>query len=80
MSGSALEQYCREALQWMIEDDAADMITVEATWNPRAMGRLDIDIFIYREARLIWSKSYPMVWAAVQSRGGLSALRPSIAG
>jgi phage gp46-like protein len=60
------EQYCRDALQWMISDDAADVVTVEATWNAQARGRLDIDVFIYREARLIWSKSYPMIWAAVQ--------------
>jgi phage gp46-like protein len=63
------EQYCREALQWMLDDDAADMLEIDAVWNQYQPGRLDIDINIYREARLIWSKSYPFVWAAVQ-RGG----------
>lgn len=60
------ELYCREALAWMIEDDAADVITVEALWSERVRGMLTIEIAIYREARLIWTKAYPLVWAAVQ--------------
>jgi phage gp46-like protein len=59
------EFYTRRALQWMLDDDVADQIVVVATWVE--MGRLDIEVSIYREARLIFSKPYPLVWAQVQA-------------
>jgi phage gp46-like protein len=58
------EFYAREALQWMLDDEVADQIDVVAAWTAR--GRLDIDVKIYREARLILSKPYPLIWAEVQ--------------
>jgi phage gp46-like protein len=59
------EFYTREALQWMLDDEVADEIDVTAEWVDR--GRLDVDVKIYRDARLIFSKPYPLVWAEVQN-------------
>jgi phage gp46-like protein len=59
------EFYTREALQWMLDDNVADQITASAEW--RQMGVLTIAVYIYREARLIFSKPYPMVWAKAQA-------------
>lgn len=61
------EEYCREALEWLITDDVADLVTVDATWSERVRGMLMIEIGIYRAQQLVWSKSYPWVWAAVQA-------------
>ena len=58
------EFYAREALQWMLDDEAADQIDVTATWVER--GRLDVEVAIYREGKLIFSKPYPLIWAEVQ--------------
>ncbi len=40
--------YCREALQWMLEDNVATAIDVEAEWNTQEQipGRLDVLIGI----------------------------------
>lgn len=59
------EAYTREALQWMLDDGAADQIDVTATWAE--LGRLDVEVGIYREARLIFARPYPLIWASVQA-------------
>jgi phage gp46-like protein len=58
------EFYTREALKWMLDDEVADRIDVNAEWSER--GRLDVAVAIYREARLIFSKPYPLIWQAVR--------------
>jgi phage gp46-like protein len=56
------EFYTREALQWMIDDDVSDQIDVAAAWVER--GRLDIEVAIWRAARLIFSKPFAIEWQA----------------
>jgi phage gp46-like protein len=58
------EFYAREALQWMIDDEVCDRIDVTATWVER--GRLDLEVTIYRDARRIFSKPFPLVWQEVR--------------
>jgi phage gp46-like protein len=60
------EQYAAEALQWMVDDDVADSITVAAAWSRQTPGMLMIEVGLYRDARLVWSKPFPWVWQAVQ--------------
>ena len=38
------EQYCREALQWLIDDGIASTVTVFGSWLRRGVLALDIDI------------------------------------
>jgi phage gp46-like protein len=40
--------YCVEALQWLLDDDIAAAVNVQAAWNPDTLGRLDITIAISR--------------------------------
>src|SRR5262252_2437053 len=48
------EEYCREALQWMLDDDVADSVQVTASWAPiEAPGRLDVDVLISRDRAVL---------------------------
>jgi phage gp46-like protein len=56
------EDYCREALQWMLDDDVADSVEVVAAWNTRAPGRLDVDVTIIRDRNVLLKRSYSWAW------------------
>jgi phage gp46-like protein len=57
-----VEDYCREALAWMLEDDVADSVQVAAQWNPRAPGRLDVDVVISRARAVLLHRSFSWAW------------------
>jgi phage gp46-like protein len=64
--------YSEEALAWMIADQVADRVEVIAEWSQATRGRLDLQVNIYRDGKLIFSKPYPIAWAAtVPPIGGL---------
>lgn len=56
------EEYCREALQWMLDDDVADTVEVTAAWNPRAPGRLDVDVTITRARNQLLKRHFSWAW------------------
>jgi phage gp46-like protein len=66
------EEYCREALQWMLDDDAADQIDVAAAWAEQGgvlvqqgssvLGHLQISIDIWRKGERILSRTYGSYW------------------
>lgn len=56
------EDYCREALQWMIDDDVADSIEVTAAWAAGAPGRLDVDVVIMRDRAVLLHRHYSWAW------------------
>jgi phage gp46-like protein len=56
------EDYCREALQWMLDDDVADTVDVVAAWNTEAPGRLDVSVTITRQRALLLKRSYSWAW------------------
>jgi phage gp46-like protein len=56
------EDYCREALQWMIEDDIADTIAITAAWAGSAPGRLEVEVIIARERKVLLTRSYSWAW------------------
>jgi phage gp46-like protein len=56
------EDYCREALQWMLDDQVADSIDVTAAWNSAAPGRLDVGVVISRERNILLSRDYSWAW------------------
>jgi phage gp46-like protein len=70
------EEYCREALQWMLDDDVADSIEVSAAWAPGAPGRLDVDVAIARDRAVLLRRHFSWAWrqlyqhTALQSEGG----------
>jgi phage gp46-like protein len=55
------EDYCREALAWMLEDDVADTVEVTAEWST-SPGRLDVDVVITRERRELLHRSFSWAW------------------
>jgi len=59
------EDYCREALQWMLDDDVADTVEVTAAWATgptTAPGRLDVDVVITRDRAVILQRHYSWAW------------------
>jgi phage gp46-like protein len=56
------EDYCREALQWMLDDDVADAVEVIAAWNVQAPGRLDVDVVISRDRNVLLKRNYSWAW------------------
>lgn len=65
------EDYVREALAWMLTDEAADQIDIVATWVQ--MGVLVVAIDIWRDGNRILSRRYGGFWAdeiAAAQRGG----------
>jgi phage gp46-like protein len=60
------EDYCREALAWMLEDDVADSIVVTAAWAVGAPGRLDVDVEIYRARALLLHRSFSWAWEQIE--------------
>jgi phage gp46-like protein len=56
------EDYCREALQWMLDDDVADRVEVTAAWNTRTPGRLDVDVTITRDRNVLLKRNYSWAW------------------
>ena len=57
----AIEDAARAALQWMLDDNAADDITVDAT-RPE-MGRIDLHIVIERAGRAVFAQTFGWAWA-----------------
>jgi phage gp46-like protein len=61
------QDYCRDALQWMIEDGVADQIEVTAEYAaPPDQRRLEIEVVIYRNGNLIFARRWG--WAWIQER------------
>jgi phage gp46-like protein len=60
------EDYCREALQWMLDDDVADSIVVAAAWVGSAPGRLDVDVAISRERALLLHRPFSWAWEQIE--------------
>lgn len=57
------EDYTREALQWLLDDDVADEVNVAAEWAGVAPGRLDVAVEIIRNGRVLLARSYSWAWA-----------------
>lgn len=57
------EDYAREALAWMLEDEVADAIDIAAEWVGAAPGRLDVAVAIRRRGALLLARSYSWAWA-----------------
>jgi phage gp46-like protein len=58
------EDYCREALAWLIEDDVADTVEVTAAWST-APGRLDLDVIIMRERAVLLHRAFSWAWRQI---------------
>lgn len=56
------EDYCREALQWLLDDDAADKVEVAANWTGVAPGRLDVEVIISRDRNVLLQRNYSWAW------------------
>jgi len=56
------EDYAREALQWMLDDGAADQIDVVAAWIE--FQHLQIRIDIWRDGALLFRGRYSRAWTA----------------
>jgi phage gp46-like protein len=56
------EDYCREALQWMLDDDVADSVDVVATWNTQAPGRLDVEVTVWRARNQLLKRHFSWAW------------------
>lgn len=61
-----VEDYCREALAWMLDDDVADAVDVIAAWADRPPSRLDVDIVIARAKRELLRRRFSWAWQHVQ--------------
>jgi phage gp46-like protein len=57
------EDYTREALAWIIEDEVADDIAIAAEWNEQTPGRLDISVVIQRDGAQLLSRRFSWAWA-----------------
>ena len=61
-----VEEYCREALQWMLDDDVADTVEVVAAWsnigNTQAPGRLDVDVTVTRQRATLLKRHFSWAW------------------
>lgn len=61
------EDYCREALQWMLDDDVADTVDVVAAWsnidNTQAPGRLEVDVTVTRARAILLKRHFSWAWA-----------------
>jgi phage gp46-like protein len=57
------EDYCREALAWLLEDGVADEITILAEWPRAAPGRLDVGVVIIREGAELLNRRYSWAWS-----------------
>lgn len=60
-----IEDYCREALAWMIEDDVADTIEVIAEYNRQQQGRIDVDIIISRARAVLLHRHFSWAWQQI---------------
>lgn len=71
------EDYCREALAWMLNEGVADRIDVTAEWAafPSEPGWLDIEVVIYRFGSLIFSRRLNWPWAQA-AQASLRASEP----
>lgn len=57
------EDYCREALAWMLTDGVADRIEVAAEWAaPPDQRRLEIEVEIFRDRSIIYARRYDWAW------------------
>lgn len=61
------EDYCRDALAWMLDDGAADQIDVSASYPQ--LGWLVLQIDIYRASNLVFTGRYGPFWAAEARQG-----------
>jgi phage gp46-like protein len=66
-----VEDYCNEALQWLLDDDVADEIDVAASWNTEAPGRLDVSVVIWRARAQLLNRSYSWAWGQLFPQGGM---------
>jgi len=57
------EDYCREALQWMIDDQVANEIEIVAEWPRQAPGRLDVSVVIMRDRSELLRRRFSWAWS-----------------
>jgi phage gp46-like protein len=63
------EDYCREALQWMLDDGVADQIDVAAEWAaPPDQRRLEIEVVIYRAGNIVFARRFDWAWNQQRQR------------
>lgn len=60
------EEYCREALAWLIAEDVARKVDVTAAWIRKGWLEVQIDIIAPSGLRQTWR--YPMPWAQLVGR------------
>lgn len=57
------QDYCRDALQWMLDDKVADRIEVNAEWAaPPDQRRLEIEVEIFRDRSIIYARRHDWPW------------------
>jgi phage gp46-like protein len=59
------EDYCRESLRWLLDDDVADSVEVSAAYNAQAPGRLDVDVIITRHRRVLLERRFSWAWRQI---------------
>jgi phage gp46-like protein len=58
-----VEEYCREALQWMLDDDVADTVDVTASWTGQAPGRLEVSVTVTRARAVLLERHFSWAWS-----------------
>jgi phage gp46-like protein len=56
-----IEEAAQLALQWMLDDGAADEVTVSAVRSE--MGRIDLSVIIQRDGSRVFAGTYGWAWA-----------------
>lgn len=59
------EDYCKEALQWMLDDDVADTVDITAEWADYPPSRLDVDVMISRNRAVLLHRSFSWAWQQI---------------
>ena len=59
------ETYAREALQWLVDDGAADSVRVVAAYAPGVPTRLDIEVTIIRGGAPVLNERFADFWREV---------------
>lgn len=60
-----VEDYCREALEWLITDDVADSVEIAAAWADNPPSRLDVDVRITRDRAVLLQRSFSWAWQQI---------------
>lgn len=60
-----VEDYCREAVQWILDDDVADTVEITVEWADSPPSRLDVNVVISRARAVLLHRSYSWAWKQI---------------